>query len=72
MYVKQLEERLERIEVRGNNEINKLAKKLDRFNPQFSSSNKTALHYWKDKPIIPLDEWIRLKGAFSRKFRKPI
>jgi hypothetical protein len=39
--------------------IDKLAKKLDRFDPKFSSSNRIDLKYWKDKPIIPLEEWIK-------------
>ena len=38
-------------------------KRLERLEPQFSSSNKTGLKYWKDKPIIPLDEWIRFRGT---------
>jgi hypothetical protein len=43
--------------------IGNLAKKLDRLDPVFSSSNKTGLRYWKSKPIIPLDEWIKFRDA---------
>lgn len=40
--------------------INNLAKRLEKLDPCFSS-NKSALHYWKDKPIIPLEEWIKFR-----------
>lgn len=43
--------------------INNLAKKLDKLDPGYSSSNKSALHYWKDKPIIPLEEWIKFRDT---------
>jgi hypothetical protein len=43
--------------------ISKLAKRLDRFDPVFAPSNKTGLKYWKDKPIIPLDEWIKVRDT---------
>jgi hypothetical protein len=39
--------------------IDNLAKRLDRFDPKFSSSNRIDLKYWKDKPITPLEEWIK-------------
>jgi hypothetical protein len=38
-----------------------LAKKLDRLDPGFSSSSKSVLNSWKDKPIIPIDEWIKIR-----------
>jgi hypothetical protein len=41
--------------------ISSLSKKLDRLDPEYSSSNKSALQYWKDKPIIPLEEWIKFR-----------
>ena len=59
MHVRLLEERLEKIETR---EINRISK-LDRLYPGFSSSNKTGLNYWKDKPIIPLEEWIKFRDT---------
>ena len=61
MYVKLLEERLARIEAERS--IDNLAKKLNRFDPQFSSSNRTGLNHWKDKPIIPLEEWIKYRDT---------
>ena len=30
---------------------------------QCSFNNKSAFHYWKDKPIIPLDEWIKFRDT---------
>ena len=59
MHVKLLEERLARIEARET--IGNLAKKLDRLDPKLSSSNRIGLKYWKDKPIIPLEEWIKFR-----------
>jgi hypothetical protein len=41
--------------------IDSLARKLDRLDPKFSSSNRTGLNHWKDKPIIPLEEWIKFR-----------
>jgi hypothetical protein len=43
--------------------IDSLAKRLNRFDPVFPSSNKIGLSHWKDKPIIPLDEWIRFRDT---------
>lgn len=43
--------------------INNLAKKLDRLDPINASINKTNLSYWKNKPVIPLDNWIRVRGT---------
>jgi hypothetical protein len=43
--------------------IDNLAKRLDRFDPGYSSNNKTDLNYWQDKPIIPLEEWIRFRDT---------
>ena len=43
--------------------IGNLVKKLDRLDPQFSSSNRTGLNHWKDKPIIPLEEWIKFRDT---------
>jgi hypothetical protein len=45
--------------------ISNLAKRLDRFDPVFHASNKISLSHWKGKPIIPLEEWIRLGGDLS-------
>jgi hypothetical protein len=53
MQVKSMEERLQKIESRS---INNLVKRLDRFHPVFTSSNRTGLNYWKGKAIIPLEE----------------
>jgi hypothetical protein len=43
--------------------IGNLAKKLDRLDPIKASINKTSLSYWKNKPIISLDEWIRFRES---------
>jgi hypothetical protein len=43
--------------------IDNLAKRLDRIIPEFSNRNKTNLSYWKNKPIIPLDEWIKFRDT---------
>jgi hypothetical protein len=43
--------------------IDNLASRLERFDPVFHSSNKTDLSYWKGKPIIPLDEWIKFRDT---------
>lgn len=43
--------------------INNLAKKLDRLDPIKASINKTNLSYWKNKPIISLGEWIKLRDT---------
>ena len=43
--------------------IGKLAKKLDRLYPEFSPRNMSVLGYWKDKPIIPIYEWIKIKDT---------
>ncbi len=43
--------------------IDNLVKKLDRLDPQFSSSSRTGLNHWKDKPIISLDEWIKFRDT---------
>ena len=43
--------------------IDKLAKNLDRLYPEFSSCNRTGLNHWKDKPIIPLEEWIKFRDT---------
>jgi hypothetical protein len=43
--------------------INNLAKRLDRLDLVFYSSNKTGLSYWKGKPIIPLEEWIEIRDT---------
>jgi hypothetical protein len=40
-----------------------LAKKLDKLHPEFSSCNSTGLNHWKDKPIIPLEEWIKFRDT---------
>ncbi|MGH9975019.1 MAG: hypothetical protein ACRD8Z_04175, partial [Nitrososphaeraceae archaeon] len=42
--------------------IDNLAKKLDRLYPE-ASINKTNLSYWKNKPVIPLDEWIKFRDT---------
>ncbi|MGH9984822.1 MAG: hypothetical protein ACRD8W_12800 [Nitrososphaeraceae archaeon] len=41
--------------------IGSLAKKIDRLDPIQTSINKTSLNSWKDKPIIPIDEWIKIR-----------
>jgi hypothetical protein len=43
--------------------IDNLAKNLDRLYPEFSSCNRTGLNHWKDKPIIPLEEWIKFRDT---------
>ena len=58
-------------DVRSRNEIlpleraaevyDNLAKRLDRFDPVSHSSNKTGLKYWKNKPIIPLEGWMKFR-----------
>ena len=39
--------------------IDSLDKKLDKLDPKFSSSNRTGSNHWNDKPITPLEEWIK-------------
>jgi hypothetical protein len=46
-----------------NRSINNLAKRLDKFDPVFPSSNKTGLNYWKGKAIIPFADWMRIKDT---------
>jgi hypothetical protein len=43
--------------------IDNLAKNLDRLYPEFPSCNRTGLNHWKDKPIIPLEEWIKFRDT---------
>ena len=43
--------------------LDNLTKKLDRLYPESSSRNMSVLGYWKDKPVISLDEWIRFRDA---------
>jgi hypothetical protein len=43
--------------------IDNLYKRLDRFDPVFTSSNKTGLNYWKGKPIISLEKWIEIRDT---------
>lgn len=43
--------------------IDNLAKKLDRLDPRFSSVNKSVLNSWKGRPIIPVDEWIKIRNT---------
>lgn len=40
--------------------IDNLAKRLDKFDPVFHCSNKFSLSHWKEKPIIPLEEWLSI------------
>jgi hypothetical protein len=40
--------------------INDLTKRIDRFD--LSNGNSNDSNYWRGKEIIPLDEWIQLKG----------
>lgn len=40
-----------------------LTKKLDSLDPKLSSSNRIGLKYWKYKPIISLDEWIKFRDT---------
>jgi hypothetical protein len=53
--------------------INNLAKRLDRLDPHLptfyvpSSNNRTGLSHWKGKPIITLEDWIRIRGQLSSK-----
>jgi hypothetical protein len=49
--------------------ISNLAKRLDRFDPVFHASNKISLRQWKGKPIIPLEEWIRIGGDLSYRLK---
>jgi hypothetical protein len=43
--------------------IDNLAKRLNRFDPVFPSSNKTGLNYWKGKAIIPFTDWMSIKNT---------
>ena len=43
--------------------IGNLAKKLDRFDPIKTAISKTSLNYWKGKPIISLDDWIKFRDT---------
>jgi hypothetical protein len=43
--------------------INNLARRLERLDPEYPYSNESALHYWKDKPIIPLEEWTKFRDT---------
>jgi hypothetical protein len=43
--------------------IDNFAKKLDRLDPVFHSSNKTSLSHWKGRPIIPMEEWIEIRNT---------
>lgn len=43
--------------------IDNLAKKLDRLDPIKASINKINLSYWKNKPIIQLDEWMKFRDT---------
>ena len=40
--------------------INNLSKRIERFDP---SNGDDTNYYWKGKRIIPLEEWIKLKGT---------
>lgn len=42
--------------------VNNLAKRFDRVSP-FRNSRKNGVSYWKDKMIIPLEDWTLLKGT---------
>jgi hypothetical protein len=41
--------------------INNLAKRLDRFTTIFVP-NKTGLSHWKGRLVIPLEDWIQIRG----------
>lgn len=43
--------------------VKNLAKRLDRFDSVIPSNNKTSLSHWKGKPIITLDEWIKISNT---------
>ena len=43
--------------------IDKLTKRLDVFDPVFTSNSKTGLSYWKDKAIIPFTDWMSIKDT---------
>jgi len=43
--------------------IDNLAKRLDKFDPIFASSNKIGLSHWKGKPIIPVEKWIGIRDT---------
>jgi hypothetical protein len=43
--------------------IGNLAKRLDRIDHGFTSVSKYVLSSWKDRPIIPIDEWIKLRNT---------
>ena len=43
--------------------VDNLTKRLGRFDAITDSSNKTGLSVWKDKAIIPLDEWIGIRNT---------
>lgn len=48
--------------------IDSLVKRLGRLDPHPfpplvpSSNNRTAFSHWKDKPVIPLEDWIQIRG----------
>ena len=43
--------------------VGNLAKRLDRLDPVFSHDNNSGLNHWRGKPIIALDEWIRIRNT---------
>jgi hypothetical protein len=43
--------------------IDSLAKKLDRLDPESSSHKISILSYWKDKLIVPIDEWVKFRNT---------
>ena len=59
MHIKSFEERLDNIELVQS--INNLSRRIERFN-SFNDAGNDSNH-WKGKKIIPLNEWIRLRGT---------
>jgi hypothetical protein len=43
--------------------IANLAKKFDRLDPVLSSVIKSVLNSWKGRPIVPIDEWIKIRNT---------
>jgi hypothetical protein len=43
--------------------IDSLVKRFDKLYPAIGFSNKTGLRQWKNKPIIPLDDWIKFRDT---------
>jgi hypothetical protein len=43
--------------------VDNLTKRFDRISPSSMNNQKNSIAYWKDKMIIPLEDWTLLKGT---------